>query len=96
MPYKSLPFSSHAIIPQGRNTKGWSYVTTLQIIVNVRWTIAGSTSIVTLIQTVMLSERSPVLTRLIVTVPLLSLRGIITVLNSIIATSEEIQSVATC
>ena len=72
------------------------YVITLQIVVNVRWTIAGSASIVTLIQTVMLSRRSPVLTRLMVTVSLLSLRGIITVLNSIVATSEEIQSVTTC
>ena len=88
MPYKSLPFSSHVIIPQG--------IITLQIIVNVRWTIAGSASIVTLIQIVILSGRSPVLTRLIVTVPLLSLRGIITVLNSIVATNEEIRSIATC
>ena len=72
------------------------YAIILQIIVYIRWTIAGSASIVTPIQTVMFSERSPVLIRLTVTVPLSSLTLITTAVNSIVATSEEIQSVVTC
>ena len=62
---------------------------TLYNIIHVRWTIAGFTSIVTLIQTVIVLERSPVLTRLTVTVPLSSMTLTRTALNSMVATNGE-------
>ena len=65
------------------------YVFTLHIILHIRWTIAGSTIIVILRQRVMLSERSPVLTKLTVTVPLSSLTLTGVVSNSIVATNGE-------
>ena len=76
------------------------YVFTMYTTVHLRWTLAGSTnlrrtlagSIVILIQTVILSERSPVLTRLTVTVPLFSLTLIFTALNSIVATLKKMQN----
>ena len=63
---------------------------TLCITVYIRWTMAGSTIIVTVIQTVIFSERSPVLTKSTVTVPLSSLTLTSTALNFIVATSGKI------
>ena len=53
--------------------------------------MAGFTIIATLIQRVTFSERSPVLTKLKVTVLLSSLTVVITALNSILATSRNMK-----
>ena len=53
--------------------------------VHIHWIMAGSTTVVMPIQTVMLSERVPVLlTRLTVTNPSLSLTSTLAVSNSIV------------